>query len=71
MGSLRAIVDIIVYIVAGGFLIGFVRFILPYLVTATDGVSHLMTYGWPVLLFFCIIMLCALAFRKRRQQGGR
>jgi Na+/H+ antiporter NhaC len=69
MWIFQGFVDVIVYITIGGFFVGFIRYIVPALIKGTSSIDHMMTYGWPALIFFGVIMMCALAFKKRRNQG--
>ncbi|MCK9369864.1 hypothetical protein M0R04_08170 [Candidatus Dojkabacteria bacterium] len=67
---MKALGDIFVYIFAGGLILWMVRWILPLLVTGTSGTDNIMTYFYPLIILFAIIILCMLAFKKRRQQGS-
>lgn len=66
----KAIGDIFAYVFVGGLLMMIIRYLLPRLVTGTTGTDNLMTYFWPLLLFFGILILCMFAFKRRRQAGG-
>ncbi len=64
---MKALGDIFAYVFVGGILIMTVRWMLPMFITSTSGSDNLMTYFYPILILICIVILCMLAFKKRKQ----
>ena len=71
MPFFKALGDIVAYVFVGGLILGLVRWILPNFITGTTGTDHIMQYLLPVVLLVSVAILCAMAFKKRKQQGGQ